>query len=220
MKTAGTISVPTVDEILTDTKENLDTISHNIAKIVSAIPSELSEGEENTNLLLLVKRYINDLKNTRLLLDEETLSQIHKLVAITDNVTTSTFIRLTQLLNVHWSIVMVNPNHDMLLFADGKTIVDVRRDMRFECTISNMFLKLLRHVIDYYGEVDLRQNVKYIQPYTVNNILSAIRNDHNISSYLFEKFNKLWNISYRYTITSNIDPSVEKEIVLDPSGWM
>ena len=213
------IEIPSVDMILKSTKADYDEIVHNIARINSISLSELTEEETNTNMMLLLKRYVNKLPSTKLLISDENMLQIQKLLSVGDNVTNGTFLRLTELLNVRWTIIMVNQPHGMNIRCDGEKIVDDNHEV-VDCTLENMLLTLMKFVLDFYGELDMKLNVKYIQPYTVNNILTAVRYDRRTSSYLFEKFCKIWNISYSYTITSNIDENVVMDITLDPCGWM
>lgn len=213
------IDIPSVDMILKSTKADYDEIVHNIARINSISLSELTEEETNTNMMLLLKRYVNKLPSTKLLISDENMLQIQKLLSVGDNITNGTFLRLTELLNVRWTVIMVNQPHGMNIRCDGEKIVDDNHEV-VDCTLENMLLTLMKFVLDFYGELDMKLNVKYIQPYTVNNILTAVRYDRRTSSYLFEKFCKIWNISYSYTITSNIDENVVMDITLDPCGWM
>ena len=205
--------------ILKSTKADYDEIVHNIARINSISLSELTEEETNTNMMLLLKRYVNKLPSTKLLISDENMLQIQKLLSVGDNITNGTFLRLTELLNVRWTVIMVNQPHGMNIRCDGEKIIDDNHEV-VDCTLENMLLTLMKFVLDFYGELDMKLNVKYIQPYTVNNILTAVRYDRRTSSYLFEKFCKIWNISYSYTITSNIDENVVMDITLDPCGWM
>lgn len=214
------VEVPTVDQIISDTAENYSEIVNNIARINSVLPSELSEDPSNTNMLLLLKRYINGLKETKLIIPTDTLVLVHKLLMASDNVTNSTFVRISELLELDWEILMINPNHQMILKSDGSFMYDVEKNFKKACTLQTMLSTLMRYTLDMYGEVDLKRNTEYIPSYSVNNIVAAVRKGKNISAYIFEKFNKLWNISYSYTITSRVDGKVSKTITLDPSGWM
>lgn len=220
MKKEAIIPVPDVSEILSDTSANYNSIVSNIARMNSAVPVKLEEDETNTNMLLVIKRYVNNLPNTKLILNEADLIQVHKLVNISDNVTNSTLLRLTELLKIKWEVRMINPNHKLYLRCDGDDLYNNGEKIDADVTLDTMMLVMLKYVVDNYGEMDLRLNTEYIQPYTVNNILTAIRYKRKISSYIFEKFCKLWGISYSYTITSYVDNSVSQTIMLDPSGWM
>lgn len=220
MKKEAIIPVPDVSEILSDTSANYNSIVSNIARMNSAVPVKLEEDETNTNMLLVIKRYVNNLPNTKLILNEADLIQVHKLVNISDNVTNSTLLRLTELLKIKWEVRMINPTHKLYLRCDGDDLYNNGEKIDADVTLDTMMLVMLKYVVDNYGEMDLRLNTEYIQPYTVNNILTAIRYKRKISSYIFEKFCKLWGISYSYTITSYVDNSVSQTIMLDPSGWM
>jgi hypothetical protein len=219
MKTKASIVVPSVDEILKETAENFEAISENINRINNTNPPELEENESNTNMLLLIKRYINNLPNTGLILSSDDLGTISKLISITDNITNATFTRICDMLNVSFTITIMNPNHKLYIQSDGKTLSDNGREMTIDTTTGTMLANILQHVINYYGEVDLKRNTEYIPVYSINNILTAIKNDRKISSYLFEKFCKLWGISYRYIITSNVDTKVQLDLTIDPSQW-
>lgn len=214
------INAPTIDEIIKDTTDNYNAIVNNIAKINAATPTHLEESDTNTNMLLVLKRYINSLSGTGIVLSAETLAQIHKLVSVGDNITNGTFIRLTELLKVRWEINLINPNHDMFILCDGTKILDKKKKVSIDCTLDNMLLMLIKYITTEYGELDLQKNTEYIQPYTVNNIMTAVKYNRKISSYIFEKFCKIWSISYSYTIISIEDESVSTTITLDPSGWM
>lgn len=214
------MKIPSLDEIIQDTKENYDDINNNIALINSQIPTNLTEQPSNTNLLLLIKRYITGLKGTGILIDSGKLSQAYRLVSITDNVTNTTFVRITDLLRVKWEIRLINPNHNLFLIANTDKILDVKKDLTVECYAGNVLLILMQHILDNYGNVDLRMNTKFIPSYNVSNLVASVRGGKNISSYLFEKFCKMWNISYTYTMTSVDNPSYSVNIVMDPSGWV
>lgn len=214
------ITAPTVDEIIKDTTDNYNEIVNNITRINAATPSHLTENDTNTNMMLVLKRYINSLSGSGIVLSAETLLQVHKLVSVGDNITTGTFIRLTDLLKVRWELNLINPNHEMFIFCDGTKILDKTAGGTIDCTLDTMLLYLIKYITTTYGELDMRKNTEYIQPYTVNNIMTAVKYNRNISSYIFEKFCKIWNISYSYTITSIEDENVSMTITLDPSGWM
>lgn len=220
MKHQQLLSAPSVEEIIQDTSDNYDRIMDNISKINAATPTHLVENETNTNMMLVLKRYINSLNDTDIILSADTLLQIHKLVSVGDNITNGTFVRLTEMLKIKWELNLINPNHDMYIICDGEKILDKKNGGTIECNLDNMMLLLIKYITTEYGELDLRKNTEYIQPYTVNNILTAVKYNRNISSYIFEKFCKLWNISYSYTITSIEDENVNTTITLDPSGWM
>lgn len=215
-----TIAAPSVDEIIKNTSDNYDEIMNNISRINAAIPTHLTENDTNTNMMLVLKRYINSLAGSGIVLSAETLMQIHKLVSVGDNITNGTFLRLTEMLKIKWELNLINPNHDMFIMCDGYKILDKKNGGTIDCSLDNMLLYLIKYIVAEYGELDLRKNTEYIQPYTVNNILTAVKYNRNISSYIFEKFCKIWNISYSYTITSIEDESISATITLDPSGWM
>ena len=219
-KESPKLIVPSVEEILTQTAASYHDIMNNIARMNSAVPNTLIENDTNTNMLLVIKRYINQLPETRLIFTSDDLIQIHKLVSISDNITCATFVRLTRLLRVRWEISMINPNHCLHVTSDGTQVIDHVTGFSESCSLDTMLLQMLQYVVNRYGEVDCRRNIEYIPPYTINNILSAIKSNRNISSYIFEKFNKIWNISYSYTIISTEIPTVQKTITMDPSGWM
>ena len=214
------ITAPSVDEIIQETSDNYNEIMTNIARITAATPTHLTEDETNTNMLLVLKRYINSLAGSGIILSAETLAQVHKLVSVGDNITNNTFLRLTDMLKIRWEINLINPNHNLFIMCDGNKILDKKNGLTIDCTLENMMLTLIKYITTEYGELDLRKNTEYIQPYTVNNIMTAVKYNRRISSYIFEKFCKLWNISYSYTITSTEDEKVSMTITLDPSGWM
>ena len=217
---AVSITAPSVDEIIQETSDNYNEIMTNIARITAATPTHLTEDEANTNMLLVLKRYINSLAGSGIILSAETLAQVHKLVSVGDNITNNTFLRLTDMLKIRWEINLINPNHNLFIMCDGNKILDKKNGLTIDCTLENMMLTLIKYITTEYGELDLRKNTEYIQPYTVNNIMTAVKYNRRISSYIFEKFCKLWNISYSYTITSTEDEKVSMTITLDPSGWM
>lgn len=214
------MKMPTLEEILQDTETNRQRIENNIALMSTDVPTNLVEEPTNTNMLLIIKRYILALKGAGIYVSSEDFSQIFRLVSISDNVTNTSFVRLTELLKVRWEIRLINPNHDLFLVADTNRIFDENKKMSIECDAGNLFLSIMRYVLDNYGNVDLRLNTKYVPAYNVSNILAAIRGGKNISSYLFEKFCKMWNISYSYEMISLEKDSVRMRIVMDPSGWI
>lgn len=220
MKVIEDMAIPSVDQIISDTGENLDSIMMNIARNSNVYPSHLDEQESNTNMLLMFKRYVNGLNESRLIFQPGVLDQVHKLICISDNITNATFLRITDLLEVDWCVVMVNPNHRMKLIGDGSRILDVERNESIKCTLGDMLLSMMTHTVNQYGEVDLKKNTSYIPSYSVTNIMTAIRHKKRMSSYVFEKFCKIWNISYSYRITSRKNPKYLQEIIMDPSGWM
>lgn len=219
MKIKPMIVLPTVEEILRNTEENYNAISENINRINNSTPPELEENETNTNLLLLIKRYINALSGTGLIISSEDLIIISKLISITDNITNATFSRITDLLNVNWKIVVVNPNHDLHIVAENGKMIDHEMDHTEDTVTETIMAQILSRIVNFYGEVDLKKNTEYIPVYSINNILTAIKNNRKISSYLFEKFCKLWGISYLYEMRSNKDPSVSQTLTIDPSQW-
>lgn len=220
MKVIDTIDIPSVNQIISDTGENYDSIMMNIARNNNVFPSHLDEEESNTNMLLMFKRYVNRLNESQLIFQPGVLDQVHKLICISDNVTNATFLRLTELLELDWCVIMVNPNHRLRLVGDGMCVLDVERDESIKCTLGDMLLTMMTYTINQYGEVDLKKNTSYIPGYSVTNILTAIRHKKRMSSYVFEKFCKIWNISYSYRITSRRNPKYFQDIIMDPSGWM
>lgn len=220
MKIRPTIVLPSVADILKETEENYTAITENINKINNVAPPELEENDTNTNLLLLIKRYFNNLSSTDLIVPPDDLGTISKLISITDNITNATFKRITELLNVSWRITTLNPNHCLHLVIEDGQLVDNNKGHIEDVTIDTMMAQMLSYIIVQYGEVDLKKNTEYIPVYSINNIITAIKNNRKISSYLFEKFCKLWGISYRYEMISNVDDSVALDITIDPSQWM
>lgn len=214
------MKIPSVEDILKETEEKYDEISNNIALMVSQVPNNLVESPSNTNMLLVLKRYIMGLKGKGILIQSDEYEKIVRLVSTNNNVTTTSFIKLTELLRIRWEIRLVNPNHEMYLVADTHHLFDERKKLTEDFTDGNMLLWIMRYVVNNYGQVDLRLNTNYVPPYNVSNLVAAIRSEKHISSYLFEKFCKLWNISYSYEIISVENDQVREKIEMDPSGWL